>query len=47
MTIEDAPGSPIPTQNPFDEMPVEQIQDAEREIDRLHDQHLNGGMKTL
>ena len=43
MTVEDVPGSPIPTHNPFEEMPVEQIREAEKEIDRLRDQQFNSG----
>ena len=40
---ETQPGSPAPPANPYLEMPIEEIQKAELEIDRLHEQHLNGG----
>ena len=43
MAIDDAPGSPVSASNPYEEMPIERILQAEQEIDRLHDQHLNGG----
>lgn len=44
MSIDDAqPGSPAPATNPYHEMPIDEIQKAESEIDRLHEQHLNGG----
>jgi retinoid X receptor gamma len=43
MNVDEAPGSPAAPVNPFEDMPIEQIQDAEREIDRLHEQHMNGG----
>ena len=46
MNVDEAPGSPAAPVNPFEDMPIEQIQDAEREIDRLHEQHMNGGLNN-
>ena len=47
MNVDEAPGSPAAPANPFEDMPIEQIQDAEREIDRLHEQHMNGGLNNV
>ena len=47
MNVDEAPGSPAAPVNPFEDMPIEQIQDAEREIDRLHEQHMNGGSNNF
>lgn len=47
MTIEDLPGSPIQSHNPYEEMPIEQIREAEIEIDRLRDQNFNSGTYVM